>query len=140
MITLPLLLALALQAPSDPLGPLVAEVLHNNLGLEAERLAVRRSGAEVGAARGLFFPSVTLDSRYSRQSGTVDLGDLLNPAFAALNDLRATNDFPTNLELTLPLAHDSRLRLTQPLFNETIRQNYALARHRYGAQQLQQRA
>ncbi|MGH7531550.1 MAG: TolC family protein [Gemmatimonadales bacterium] len=128
------------QAPGDPLGALVAEALRNNLGLEAERLAVSRTRAEMAAARGLFFPSVNLDSRYSRQEGALDLGDLLNPAFGALNELRGSNDFPTNLELTLPLAHDSRLRVTQPLFNEGIRQNYLLARSRHNSQELQRRA
>jgi outer membrane protein TolC len=83
----------------------------------------------------LFFPSVTLDSRYSEQSGALNLGDFINPAYAALNQLRGTNDFPTNLDLTLPLAHESRLRLTQPLFNETIRRNYAIARNRHAGQE-----
>ncbi len=142
MITFSLLLLATLQtpAPRDPLGPLVAEALRNNLGLEAERLAERRATADVTAARGLFFPAITLDSRYTRQEGALDFGDLLNPAFAALNELRGTTDFPTNLKLTLPLAHESRARLTQPLFNETIRQTYALARQRRTGQELVRRA
>jgi len=136
---LALLPSLLVAQQPDPLGTLVAEALRNNLGLEAERLAVRRAAADVADARGLFFPSVTIDSRYSKQGGTLNFGDLLNPAFVALNQLRGTNDFPTNLDLTLPLAHDSRVRLVQPLFNETIRHNYALARRRHGAQESQRR-
>jgi outer membrane protein TolC len=139
----PLLLVLALQAPvqsPDPLGPLVAEALRTNLGMEAERLAERRTRAEVSAARGLFFPSINLESRYSRQDGTLDLGETLNPAFAALNELRGSNDFPTRLNLTLPLAHESRVRFSQPLFNETIRHNYRLARSRLAGQELHRRA
>ena len=138
-----LLLALAFQAPTpapDPLGALVAEALRNNLGLEAERMAERRAAAEVTAARGRFFPSVTLDSRYTKQDGSLDFGELLNPAFAALNQLRGTNEFPTNVQLTLPLMHESHVRLAQPLFNEAIRHTYALARHRHTAQELEQRA
>jgi outer membrane protein TolC len=127
-------------AAQHPLDGLVAEALKNNRALESERLAVRRARAEVGEARGLFFPAVTLDSRYSEQDGTLNLGDLLNPAFAALNDLRGTTEFPTNLDLTLPLAHESRVRLTQPLFNESIRRNYALARARHAGQDAQRRA
>jgi outer membrane protein TolC len=142
MITLSLLMLAALQAPTqrDPLGPLVAEALRNNLGLETERLAERRAIADVSAARGLFLPSINLESRYSRQEGALDLGDVLNPAFRAINQLRGDNAFPTNLELTLPPAFESRVRLTQPLFNETIRQNYALTRHRRTAQALHRRA
>lgn len=126
-------------AAQGPLDSLVAAALKHNRSLETERLAERRAHAEVAEARGLFFPSVTIDSRYSAQDGTLSLGDLLNPAFAALNDLRGTNDFPTNLDLTLPLAHESRVRLTQPLFNETIRRNYALARERHAGQDARRR-
>src|SRR6266545_928320 len=141
MITLSLLMLAALQAPTqrDPLGPLVAEALRNNLGLKTERLAERRASADVSAARGLFLPSINLDSRYSRQEGALDLGDVLNPAYRAINQLRGDNALPTNLELTLPLAFESHVRLTQPLFNETIRQNYALTRHRRTAQDLHRR-
>src|ERR1043166_4854085 len=114
----------------DPLGPLVAEALRNNLGLATERYVEDRSAAQVREARGLFFPSATIESRYTRQSGVLNLGDLINPAYAALNQIQGANRFPTNLDLSLPLAHDPRLRLAQPLFNETIRRNYAFARHR----------
>jgi outer membrane protein TolC len=124
----------ALSQQPDPLGHLVAEALRSNLGFAAERLVERRRAAEVGEARGLFFPSLTLESRYSEQDGTLNLGDFVNPAYAAINELRGSNDFPTSLDLTLPLAHESRVRLTQPLFNEAIRNNYRLAGRRYDAQ------
>lgn len=62
------------QAAGDPLGPLVAEALRNNLGLEAERLAERRAAAEVREARGLFLPSLGLESRYSRLDGVPNIG------------------------------------------------------------------
>jgi outer membrane protein TolC len=133
-----LLLAPALPAQQpDPLDALVAEALQNNLGLKTERFVQDRAEAEVRVARGLFLPSVTLDSRYTEQSGTVNLGDFVNPAYAALNQLRGTSQFPTNLNLTLPLAYESSLHLTQTLFNEAVRQNYALARHRRDGQRFQ---
>jgi outer membrane protein TolC len=142
-VLVPLLALLALVSPGlwaqGPLDALVVEALRNNRGLAAERLAERRARAEVAEARGLFLPSLTLDSRYSEQDGTLNLGDLLNPAFAALNDLRGTTEFPTNLDLTLPLAHESRVRLTQPLFNEPIRRSYALARERHAGQDARRR-
>src|SRR5437867_3553144 len=100
----------AAQRP-DPLGALVAEALRNNLGLAGERFAEDRTAAQVKEARGLFFPSLTLDSRYTRQSGGLNLGDLVNPAYAALNRIEGTKAYPTNLDLTFPLAHESRVRL-----------------------------
>src|SRR5262245_38827997 len=94
---------------SDPLGALVAEALRSNLALATERLLVERSTHQLSEARGLFFPNLTLDSRYTRQNGTLNLGDVVNPAYTALNRILGTNQFPTNLDLTLPLAHDSRV-------------------------------
>ncbi len=106
--------ALEAQRP-DPLGHLVTKALRTNLGLEAERLAERRAAADVREARGRFFPSLGLDSRYSHFDGVPNVGELVNPAYAALNGLLGENRFPTNLDITLPPRHDSRLELRQPL-------------------------
>ena len=128
--------ALAAQRP-DPLGQLVAEALRTNLGLEGERLAERRATAEVHEARGLFLPSLGLQSRYSRLGGVPNIGDLINPAYATLNQLTGTNRFPTNINFTLPQRHESRLELVQPLFNAGILANYAGARARADGQRMQ---
>src|SRR5438093_5013261 len=127
---------LAAQRP-DPLGQLVAEALRTNLGLEGERLAERRVAAEVREARGLFFPSLGLQSRYSRLSGVPNIGDLINPAYATLNQVTGTNRFTTNINFTLPQRHESRLELVQPLFNAGILANYAAARARADGQRMQ---
>src|ERR1044071_6644858 len=130
--------AAAAQTPadprSDPLGGLVAQALEANLGLAAERLADRRAATEVRIARGLFLPSLALESRYSRLGGVPNIGDLVNPANAALNSLTGTNRFPTNLDITFPQRHDSYLELRQPLFNAGIAANYAVARSRRDGQ------
>ena len=51
------------------------------------RLATDRAFAGERETRGRFLPSLSLDSRYSRQSRTLDLGDIVNPAYAALNQV-----------------------------------------------------
>jgi outer membrane protein TolC len=129
---------LAAQAPGgpDPLGAIVAEALENNLGLAQEDLAVERAEAGVREARGRFLPALTLDSRYSEQSGTLNLGEFVNPAYSALNQITGTTRFPTDLDITLPLAHESRLRLAQPLFDASILAGHALARHTRDGQHL----
>src|SRR6266581_134651 len=124
---------LVAQRP-DPLGGLVAEAMRSNLGLEGERLAERRSAADVHEARGLFFPSLTVAARYSRLDGVPNIGDFVNPAYAALNGILGQNRFPTNLDITLPQRHDSHLGLRQPLFNASILANYAAARSRHDGQ------
>jgi outer membrane protein TolC len=127
----------ALAQQRDPLDPIVAEALAANLGLRQERLEERRVADEVRVARGLFLPTVGIESRYSRIEGAPDLGDLVNPAYAALNQLTGSNAFPTDVALTFPQRHETRLRLTQPLFNEGIRAGYAVARGRHDAQRMQ---
>ncbi len=121
--------AAAAQTPRDPMAPIVAEAIRNNLGLAQETLDLERADAGVREARGRLLPSLTLDSRYSEQSGTLNLGDFVNPAYAALNRVTGTTDFPTNLDVTLPQRHESRLRLLQPVFNPTVLAAHALARH-----------
>jgi outer membrane protein TolC len=128
-VALMLARALGAQVPDgDPLGPVVAEALENNLGLAQEDQAVARAEAGVRESRGRFLPSLGLESRYSEQSGTLNLGDFVNPAYRALNQLSGTTQFPTDLDITLPLKHDSRLRLVQPLFDASILAAHSLAR------------
>jgi len=117
-------------ARPDPLGPLVAEALHANLGLAGVRLAAREADADVSAARGLFLPSLGLEARSSHLDGVPNIGTFVNPAFAALNGVLGSNRFPTNLDFTLPQAADSHLELRQPLVNAGLVANYAAARSR----------
>ena len=127
----------ALAGRPDPLGALVQEAVEANLSLEQERLAAHRAEAGVSEARALMLPSVSLESRGTRLSGAQNLGDLVNPAYAALNQLTGSNRFPTNFDISLPQRYQSTVRLTQPLFNEAIRANYSLARWRRDAQRMQ---
>jgi outer membrane protein TolC len=137
-----LLAAVLIAAPARaqtpaPLDAIVAEALRSNLGLAQERLAVERAEAGVREARGRFFPELSLEARYSEQSGTLNLGDLVNPAYEALNRVTGTDRFPTDLDLTLPMRHETRLRLAQPLFDPSVFAGHALARHTRDGQQLE---
>lgn len=125
---------------TDPLKSLVAEALAKNLGLEMERLVERRAAVDVRSARALFLPVLDLQSRYSRLDGVPNLGDFVNPAYAALNGILGENRFPTNLDITLPPRHDTRLTLRQPLFNAAIFANYSAARNRADGQTFARRA
>lgn len=132
--------AQAVHGGPDPLAPIVAEALERNLGLAQEDLAVERAEAGVREARGRFLPALSLDARYSEQTGTLNLGDVVNPAYGALNQVTGSTRFPTDLDLPLPMAHDSRLRLTQPLFDASILAGHALARHTRAGQRLDRSA
>lgn len=123
------LLAFAVGAEAqqiESLNPYVAEALLNNYSIRQERLSEEKSAAAVTQARGLFLPSATFDARYSKTSGTMNMGDLVNPAYAALNQLTGGNHFPTNVDASLPFAQETRLRLQQPLFNPAVIANYSI--------------
>jgi outer membrane protein TolC len=121
--------AAAVAAQSvDPLGELVREGLRRNLALEQQRLLLERGEAELAEARGLFLPSVSLDVRHSESRGVLDLGELVNPAYQALNQLTQSSAFPTDVEARLPLRQETKLRVTQPLYSPAVVANRRLRR------------
>ena len=118
---------LAAQA-HDPLGGYVRQAIEGNLGLRQERLAADRAEAEVREARGLFLPTVAFDARYSEMSGGLNIGDFINPAYGALNEITGSNRFPTDVDARLPLAQETRIRIAQPLYQPAIAENHRLRR------------
>jgi outer membrane protein TolC len=119
-----LLAAPRLDAQPDPLGAYVRAALQENLALRQARTDADRAGAAVREAVGLYLPSLTLDSRRSRLDGVVNLGDFVNPANRALNQLTGTGAFPTNVDAPLPFAQETRVRLQQPLLAPRVRANH----------------
>ena len=113
---------------AGPLDAFVREALEKNAGLRQQRLADQRSEAALREARAHYLPSVSLDARYSRTQGARDLGALINPAHAALNTLMGTDAFPTDVSARLPLAQETKVRLTQPLFQPALRHNVRIHR------------
>jgi len=127
------------QQPPGPFDALVREGLERNLTLARERLADDQSEVGVRQARALYLPTVTFDARYSRTSGVLDVGDLVNPAYQALNQLTGSNRFPTNIDASLPLAQETRFRIGQPIYNPAIRANYDASKSLRGLQGAQLR-
>lgn len=130
-----LLLAAALATPAraaagdsaDPLGALVDEALQKNLTVQSARLAEQRAQSELTATRLQWLPSVRLEARGSRLHDVQDIGALVNPAYAALNQLTNSQAFPTDVSFTLPQAYESHVRITQPLLNEPLRAGVSAA-------------
>ena len=98
----------------------VAEALAANLAIAQQSVALSRANAGVREANGRFLPTVGLNARYSEFSGVVNIGDFINPAYAALNQLIGESRFPTNVNATLPFRQETKLELTQPLFNDAL--------------------
>jgi outer membrane protein TolC len=106
----------------------VAEALAANLAIAQQHAALRRADAAVREASGRFLPSIALNARYSEFSGVVNIGDFINPAYAALNQLIGVQRFPTDVSTTLPFRQETKVELTLPLFNDALFGAQAAAR------------
>jgi outer membrane protein TolC len=128
-LTLALLMATSVQAQGVArdsvtaralLDGYVNEALNANLAIAQQSAALRRATQSVREAHGRFLPSVALNARYSEFSGVLNIGDFINPAYAALNQLIGQERFPTNIAATLPFRQETKLELSMPLFNDAL--------------------
>ena len=84
------------------------------------RLVLAREESALARTRSLRLPSLTLTAQHVELSGGADIGALVNPALAAINQLTGRDDLPTDLSFTFPLRQDARARLAMPLFDPAI--------------------
>jgi outer membrane protein len=138
------LLPLAAYAAPDILDEYVHQALANNLGLQQRDLSYETARAELAEARGLFLPSLSLRSRYTRAGGgrsiDIPIGDLVNPIHEALNQLIGEPVFPANLKNeTTPFLREkeqeTKLSLTQSVFQPSIYFNYRIRSRMKSAEQ-----
>lgn len=114
------------SAPADPgsaralLDRYVTEALAANLAIAQQTAATARAAAVVREANGRFLPSAGVNARYSEYSGVINIGDFINPAYNALNQLIGQQRFPTDINATLPLRQETKLELTLPLFSDAL--------------------
>lgn len=122
-----------LQAQENILNQYIEQGLSSNLNLIKEEIALSQQQSKADEAYGNFLPKVNLQADYLLAAGGRDIafpiGDIMNPVYGTLNQLTGENQFPTNLENVneqfLPNNfHDTRLVITQPLFNSAIYLNH----------------
>jgi outer membrane protein len=111
----------------------VAEALESNLALQRQDLSVQQSLAALDEARGRYLPQASLESRFLRTEGgrTIELplGNLLNPAYATLNELLVAQGRPpafapvANAQIAFLREQEQQtyVRLQQPLYVPAIR-------------------
>jgi outer membrane protein TolC len=140
---LPLFAAIALlravSAPAAPAWPApaaaeryVRQAFADNLALQSQALDVGAARARANATQGARQPRLDLLARYTLANGgrTIDVpsGDLINPAYGALNSLLTAAGRPANFpvveNLAIPLLREreqeTKLRVTAPLFNAEL--------------------
>lgn len=116
--------------------------LEQNLALQRKHSNYRKSMYALEEAKGLFYPSLTFNARYSVADGgrviEFPVGDLMNPVYQNLNQLndQVYGDLPPHMQpadypmieneeihFLRPEEHETKLRLTQPIFNTDIYHN-----------------
>lgn len=114
----------------DPLEEAIRDAIRHSQEVAMQRASSAEALQEARMARSALLPTATLESRYTRIRGGIDLGEAVNPAYQALNDLLGTPRFPTDLDLTVPLRHETRLRVVQPLLDRSASARREAAVHR----------
>ncbi len=123
-----------LQAQNLVLNGYIAEGLRSNQALKQKQLDYASNLSALKEARGLFFPDVSLNARYTVADGgrmiEFPVGDMLNPVYSTLNVLTGSENFPQidNQEFPFlrPNEHETKLSLVQPIFNSDIIHNHGI--------------
>lgn len=114
----------------------ISQALETNQGIKQQDFQLERSLFALKEARGMFMPSVTFSTTYTKADGgrTIDFpaGDLLNQAYSTLNQLTGGNDFPQLQNQSILINpdnfYDAKFRASLPLlqaeliYNKRIKQ------------------
>jgi len=120
-----------LSAQNIILEEYIQEGLQSNLTLKQKRSSYEKSIQVLKEAKGMFFPDISLNARYSVADGgrliEFPVGDMLNPVYSTLNQLTSSDQFPQieneAIPFLRPTEQETKLRLVQPLFNPQIYYN-----------------
>lgn len=112
----------------------ITEGLESNQSLKQRQLDYAAQLSALKEAKGLFFPGVSLNARYTVAEGgrmiEFPVGDMLNPVYSTLNMLTASDAFPQienqSFAFYRPKEHETKVSLVQPIFNNELIQNYRI--------------
>ncbi len=117
------------QSPNDDvIEEYIRMGVENNLNLKQKHSDWKEAGMKLKQAKGLFYPDISLNARYSVADGgriiEFPVGDLLNPVYSTLNMLTMSDEFPQIENEEFPFLrateHETKVRLVQPLLNTDI--------------------
>ncbi|MCK4750412.1 MAG: TolC family protein [Bacteroidales bacterium] len=129
-----LVISSGVSAQNPILETYISQGLESNQGLKQKQLDYAGNLAVLKGAKGLFFPEVSLNARFTvAQGGRViefPVGDLMNPVYSTLNLLTVSDQFPEieNEEFPFlrPVEQETKMSLIQPIFNSDIIHNYRI--------------
>ncbi len=122
------LLGLVRLGAQTHLDGYVQQGLTTNESIRQQQFLLQKSRYALAESKALFWPNVNINTTYTLAGGgrTVDIpvGDLVNPVYATLNQLTASNTFPKIRNQSVLLNpdnfYDLRARTTYPLFNPDL--------------------
>jgi outer membrane protein TolC len=108
--------------------------LETNLSLQQKQAGYEKSLEALKEAKGMFFPNVSLDARYTRAEGgrviEIPVDQMLNPVYQNLNIINQQlygNLFPEYpmldpqyINFLRPTEHETKVRIVQPILNSQI--------------------
>ncbi|GAB4279776.1 MAG: hypothetical protein Kow0068_03870 [Marinilabiliales bacterium] len=119
----------------------INEALENNPVLKQKQLSYQKALYELKEASGLFYPSLSIQARYTVAHGgrtfDIPVGDLMNPVYSSLHDITSTayqfgiadQVFPDTsidnqvVNFLREHEHETKAELVQPLFSPDIYYN-----------------
>lgn len=133
------------SSAQSPLDNYIKIGLNNNQSIQQQNFELTKALYALKEAKTLYYPNLALNGTYSlAQGGRVigfPVGDLLNGAYATLNQLTASNNFPKlenqNIQLNPNNFYDLKLRTTYAIFNDDIKYNYRIKEGQLAVQKLE---
>lgn len=106
----------------------IQQGLTSNQSIRQQTFTLERNVYALKEAKSMFLPEVSFSTTYSKAEGgrTIDVpvGDLLNGAYATLNQLTGSNSFPKlqnqHILINPDNFYDARFRTTLPLLNAEL--------------------
>lgn len=106
----------------------IKEGIASNQSIKEQDFLLEKSVYALKEAKSLFLPNVTFSTTYTKADGgrSIDFpsGDLLNQAYATLNTLTGTNNFPQlenqRIQLNPDNFYDAKFRTSLPLLNAEL--------------------
>lgn len=127
-----------LPGQDELLEDYVKQGLESNLALQQKKADYNISLQALRSARGLFYPNVSVNARYTLARGgrkiEFPVGDMLNPVYSTLNYLTESDLFPMieNEEFAFyrEKEHETKISLVQPVINPKIYHNYRIEKQK----------
>jgi len=109
----------------------IKQGLESNQSINQQNFILEKNVYALSEAKSMFFPNIAFSTTYTKADGgrsiDIPIGDLMNSAYATLNQLTGSNSFPQlqnqSVQLNPDNFYDAKFRVTQPILNAELNYN-----------------